>query len=205
MENKILLLVMVTITVVVGGIIFSSGIFVQTTEVDNKFFSGTIPERVHENKNNVVPELFIVYDSTNNNRYVFTMADSLKFFAETYEEWGAKKIASQTYNGIEWDIYVITPPVYKKIFNESAYAYLCVASGKNGDYSVEVSSLILKADEELESGLFTKYTKPLLESIEFKDPENPPKEYQVIGVEKEEDLDYVKKYGWDSYWGLSIL
>ena len=99
-------------------------------------------------------------------------------------------------------IYVLTPPVYKELFNESAYGYLCVASGKNGDYFIEVSSLMLNADETLQSELFFKYTKPLLESIKFKDPENPPKEYQQLSLEKEE-FDYVKQfikeYGWDTY------
>ena len=106
---------------------------------------------------------------------------------------GAKKIAPQTYNGIEWDIYVITPPVYEKIVNHSYYGYLCVASGKTGDYFIEVSSFRLEADEALESELFTKYTKPLLESIEFKDPENPPKEHQQLIFGKE-GLDYVVQY-----------
>ena len=128
------------------------------------------------------------------------MADSLKLYSKAYELYGAKKAATQTYNGIEWNIYVITPPVYKYIYNESGYGYICIASGKNGDYYIEVFSQTLKADESLQSVLFTKYTKPLLESIEFKDPENPPKEYQHFEDLRKEDYDYIKENGWDSYW-----
>ena len=203
MKNKILLFVIVIIIVVAFGVgIFVSGFFEQTTKVDNKFLTGTIQEIAYENSEVIPLELGTVYDSKKSNRYVFGMADSLKLFSEYYENMGAKKIPPQTYNGIEWNIYVITPPLYKELFNESAYGYLCVASGKNGDYFVEVSSLTLIADESLQSDLFTKYTKPLLESIEFKDPENPPKEYQQLGLGKEEYdylKQYIKEYGWDSY------
>jgi len=197
-KNKILLFVVTIVVVAIGTSIFILGVFEQTTEVDNRFLSGTIQEKAYEDYEMIFPGYGAAYVSKNNNFYVFGMADSLKFFSELYEIMGAKKIAPQTYNDIEWDIYVITPPVYKKMsneFNESyeEYGYLCVASGKTGDYFIEVSSLTLEADEELQSELFTKYTKPLLESIEFKDPENPPKEHQQL-IFGEEEFDYVLQY-----------
>jgi len=204
MKKKILILVVAIILfVVISGGILCSGVFEQTTEIDNKFLTGTIQGKANENREVLSPELGAAYDDfANTNRYVFGMADSLLFYSEFFEKMGAKKITPQTYNGIVWNIYVISPPVYKEIFNESAYGYLCVASGKNGDYFIEVSSLMLNADETLQSELFIRYTKPLLESIEFKDPENPPSEYLQLDFRKE-GFDYVKQYvkeyGWDSY------
>ena len=185
MKKKILLLVI--IIVAISASILSLTVFKQTTEVDTNFISGTIQEEVYKNYEDLFPEWVTAYDSENDNRYIFSMADSLKLYSELFEKYGAKKTATQTYNGIEWNIYFITPTVYKNLFNESGYGYLCVASGKNGDYYIEVSSQMLKADEALQSKLFTKYTKPLLESIKFKDPENPPKEYQHFGDLGKED------------------
>jgi len=199
MKKKSLLLVMTIIIIAISASIFSLTVFNQTTEVNTVFISGTIPETTYKNPENLLAEWMTAYDSKNTNRYIFAMADSLKLFSEKFEIRGAKKIATQTYNGIEWNIYVITPTVYKNMFDESGYGYLCVASGKNGDYYIEVSSLILEADEALQSDLFTKYTKPLLESIEFKDPENPPKEYQLLGI-GEKEYNHIKEYGWESYW-----
>ena len=138
MKKKILLLVL--IIVAISASIFSLTVLKQTTEVDTIFISGTIQETAYKNYEDLFPEWIIAYDSENNNRYIFCMADSFKLSSELYEKYGAKKTATQTYNGIEWNIYFITPTVYKNLFNESAYAYLCVASGKNGDYYIEVSS-----------------------------------------------------------------
>jgi len=194
----LLLVIAIIILVAISASIFSLTVFKQTTEVDTYFISGTIQEKAYIFDDSF-PDRMITYDSKNTNRYIFGMADSLKLFSEFFEKYGAKKIATQTYNGIEWNIYFINPIVYNSLFNEPAYAYLCVASGKNGDYYIEVSSLTLEADESLQSKLFTKYTKPLLESIKFKDPENVPKEYQLFDDLGNENYDYIKEYGWDSY------
>jgi len=199
MKKKILLLVMTIIIIAaISTSIFSLTVSKQTTEVNTNFISGTIQETAYKDTSDLFLAWVTAYDSENN-RYMFGMADSLKLFSEIYEKHGAKKIATQTYNGIEWNIYFITPTVYKNIYNESGYGYFCVASGKNGDYCIEVSSQMLKADEALQSDLFTKYTKPLLESIKFKEPENPPKEYQMIDI-GEKEYNYIKEYGWESYW-----
>jgi hypothetical protein len=199
MKNKILLFVMAIIVVVIGVGIFSLGVFDQTTEIDSRFLGGTIQEKAYKNNENRIPQFRTMYDSNNyNNRYIFGMADSLKIFVEINERIGAKKVATRTYNGIKWEIYVITPQAYYETHYSPAYAYLCVASGKTGDYYIEVASLTLEADETLQSDLFTKYTKPLLESIKFKNPENPPKEHEIIGA-SEEDYNLVKKYGLDYF------
>ena len=102
--KKISLFVLIIIIVLsIGTSIFISDI-VQTTEVDNKFLTGTIQEIAYENHEVLPPELGTVYDTKNGNRYVFGMADSLKIFSKFYEKMGAKKIAHQTYNGTVWYI-----------------------------------------------------------------------------------------------------
>jgi len=203
MKNKTLLLgVAIIFFVAMATIILSSGVFEQTTEVDHKFLKGTIPAVAIENHEVIPRELGTAYDSEKTVRYVFGMADSLNFYSKEAEEIGAKKLAPQTINGVEWNIYFLTPRVYKKLYNVSAYGYICVASGKTGDYFIDVSSQSLIADESLQSELFTKYTKPFLESIEFKDPEDPPKEYQQLSYTKEEFDELkqlIEEYGWDYY------
>jgi len=203
MLNKKILLAIIAIVMVVavGVVAFSLGVFAQTTEVDNKFIKAKIPDNAYEdNSMYVLPGWQVIYHSTENNlTYAFGMIDTLKLTGEWCEELGLKKISTQTYNGIEWDIYYESPEFTKNYYNESFHGYMFATSGKNGDCYVEVSSDKIIANGSLESDLFKEFAEPLLNSIILKDPKNPPKEYQFWNMTKL-DYDYlkehVKKNGW---------
>jgi len=207
MDKKILLIIIAVIAVVAIGVgAISLAIFGQTTEVDTKFLSGTIKGGAVENNTNItLPGWEVNYDDTMNGiRYEFLMTSTLNFTKDMFiNALGAKKIATEEYNGVKWEIYYLDSDAYKKLFNNRTMnqsGYICFASGKNGDYGVSIGSENVNSDNSLNSDLFKNYVEPLLKSITLKDPDNAPKEHQFMNMTNEEFnyfKNYVKSNGWD--------
>jgi len=218
MNKKILLAIIAIVAVIAIGVsAFSLGVFGQTTEVNTKFLSGTIQGEAIKNNTNVsIPGWVTNYNDTENGiEYSFMMLDTFNFTKGLIVHGaGVKKIATEEYNNIKWDIYYLDANIAnnksKSSFNSSddlnASGYFCFASGKNGDYGILVmGSENISSDSSLNSDLFKNYIEPLLKSTTLKDPKNPPKEYQFAYMTKEE-YDFINKYikenGWDSFINL---
>lgn len=194
---------------------FSLGVFNSTTDVDTVFIKGTIQGDAIKADDIGPKELndWIVgyYDITNNIGYSFSMADTLNFTVNGYAiSNDFEKIGTKKYNGNEWTIYAFnsnnknTKSIENKALVSDVMDYMCVCSGKNGDYLIMIGEYDNETNESktnlnFDSPMFTDYVAPLLNSIVLKDPKNPIEEYKTLNLTKSDydiAIDYANQYGW---------
>jgi hypothetical protein len=211
MDKKMIIAIIVGLLLIISVAAFSLGAFGQTTEVDNTFIKGTISGVAVEEESSlgILPDWAVFYADNNNAiGYDFAMFDSLEFMkGSLINVGGLEKVATEEYNGVKWDIYYLdldlldnaSDDIISSFFDSSGY--VCFASGKNGDYIILVNSPTVSSDNSTDSDLFKNYLEPLLKSITLKDPQNAPKEYELLNTTKEDYdliLNYIRDNGWEA-------
>ncbi|MDR0911786.1 MAG: hypothetical protein LBM96_04195 [Methanobrevibacter sp.] len=217
MNKKIVLIIGIIVMAMVAVVCFgfSLGVFNSTTDVDTVFIKGTIQGDAIKADDIGPKELndWIVgyYDITNNIGYSFSMADTLNFTVNGYAiSNDFEKIGTKKYNGNEWTIYAFnsnnknTKSIENKALVSDVMDYMCVCSGKNGDYLIMIGEYDNETNESktnlnFDSPMFTDYVAPLLNSIVLKDPKNPIEEYKTLNLTKSDydiAIDYANQYGW---------
>ena len=204
----------IIIIIVVGAVVGIVGMFAlsfseKTTQIDCKFLNGTVQGVVVEDNgsDSSLGWDLMYHDAENGVYYDLVMADSFDFTKELVVSAGnAENIVIKEYGGVVWEIYYLkhnSGNIWYKLSQNMLTAklsgYLCFASGENGDYFIAIRSGSVYSNNSMDSDLFKNYVEPLVNNITLKDPQNPPKEYQILDLTKEDydiTYSYIKQKGW---------
>lgn len=201
MNNK-LLIGIIAIIAILGVSLVALATYSPTTEFDTGFMKGEMAGTVDQSGNSSLGKGMVEYNDTDNGiRYLFGVYKNLNFTLEMGENIGLKKISTQTYNDVKWDIYYAGPEFGVAIDNNTYSGYLCIGHGKDAIYYAEISSYNVKPDETLNSELFEDYVKPLLESLTLTDPQDPPEEYEFYNM-SESDFETMESFVEANGWGI---
>jgi len=186
-----LMTILIAMVAILLGL-YTSGMFLQKTEFDTKFMSGTIPGDAVLNKNHPKHGTWWVNyeDKSNNISYTFLVLKNGTFLKDVFKYSGFQKVGTAKYNDVKWNIYFLKSKRSSNFTNNKNltfsdthifyYNYLCTAHKNGTDYFIFIFSPKVIGSNSNSSDLYSNYLDPLLKTVKVKKVDYPPTFQEVF-------------------------
>lgn len=195
MENKNIIIIAVAVIAIIAvvGVIFTTGIFNQTTGVttpfETEFMEGSFVGDV-KLVNDDEKFMHSYEDKEHKVTYNISTVDNSSALMEIYELQGVSNPEERSFNGNDWNIY-FTQAVSDNASDddEPMTIIMCESQGEKQGYLVY---MIIDADSDINVTLntfgqsYTDYLEPLLKSITLKESKNVPAINEEFGLTEDE-------------------